>query len=64
MTDNECPIHRTDNGTCGGPHDEVFTHLGWEVGKLGFTPVGVPITPTENDEQNRYSLKSPYYKGF
>jgi hypothetical protein len=47
-----CPIE-----ICGGPHKEVFTGLGWEIMKLDQNPIGVPRTPTEEEEQNRYSRK-------
>jgi hypothetical protein len=61
--DNVCPVDGSNNAVCGGPHDEVFTDLGWEVGKLGFEPVGTRLTPTPADQANRYSVKRETLEG-
>lgn len=57
MPNDVCPVDGSPNSICGGPHDEVFTDLGWEVGKLGFTPLGTRLTPTLADQANRFSVK-------
>jgi hypothetical protein len=51
-----CPIDECVNIICGGPHEEIFTDLGWEVVRLGQHPMGSRITPTADDELTRWSV--------
>lgn len=52
---NVCPIHDIDNGNCGGPHNEIYTDIGWEVVRLGERPLGNRIPVTPEAEHGRYS---------
>lgn len=58
---NVCPIDGADPVICGGPHEEIYTDLGWEVGKVGFIPLGNRILPVPAAEEfTRISVRRRY----
>jgi hypothetical protein len=52
-----CGIHYTENTTCGGPHREEFTDIGWEVLGPSEHARGIPEKPAAEDEARRWSTQ-------